>query len=474
MPYLRPRFLLPIQAAANGGQMSQLNSQFLLLILIFCSPFSWGARDMALFHPYDDTFTEIVTSFESAQKSIDMALYNVDASDAHPIAQWLARPDVQARIQSGSLKVRLLFEGYEKAPGHEEKMQFFENLGVDVRQFGLEQKMHHKFAIIDGTTRAAKLITGSANWSFFSHDFYNENVVFLESAPETSQKFQKHFNLLWSLAEEYGRAVTYPKARFAKLESSDSGIQVRFNTDNYDLDNLDLEKLPESDGFVLTKKIVDAIDSAESEILIATTRIRLRPVYNAILRAVERGVKVSMVVSMQSYFHLNHRKEIELENCADEFERTCSTSYDFAPLLYQLDYPGKENFEIRVKYYNVKKDAYLSKQMHSKYMIVDQQTVYTGSFNWSYSAEYQHIENLLAIERSYSDDVYDGFRSDFDYLWNMGRDQYDSVVKGLEEAAQTKQKISCELPEMMLRYDEIDYLIDSGYRHGTSLFDLCH
>jgi hypothetical protein len=82
-----------------------------ILSLIFIS--SAGAKVSALFHPYDNTFSAIVDRLEKAEDRIDMALYNIDSSKRNPIIAFIARKSTQAKLKSGSLKMRLLFEGYE-------------------------------------------------------------------------------------------------------------------------------------------------------------------------------------------------------------------------------------------------------------------------------------------------------------------------------------------------------------------------
>ena len=50
--------------------------------------------------------------------------------------------------------------------------------------------------------------------------------------------------------------------------------------------------------------------------------------------------------------------------------------------------------DVSFKYYSIRWDHSTAKQMHSKYMIVDNKTVYTGSYNWSNNAETSSLENV--------------------------------------------------------------------------------
>ena len=155
--------------------------RILIAILIATSPSLFANDISALFHPYDPTLKEIVAQFDRAEKSIDMALYNMDKSDRNPIITWLKQDKIQQRIQDKQLEVRLIFEGYEDKKVIQKKMDFFEKLGVDVKALSSSKKMHHKFAVIDGFSYNPVLISGSANWSMMSRNHFNENILFFKS-----------------------------------------------------------------------------------------------------------------------------------------------------------------------------------------------------------------------------------------------------------------------------------------------------
>ncbi|MCB0406867.1 MAG: hypothetical protein KDD34_01610 [Bdellovibrionales bacterium] len=427
-----------------------------------------------VFHPYDDSLNTIVKELEKAKSTIDLALYNIDMTTNNPVVAWLALPSTQARMKNRTLKVRLLFEGYDGTTANEEKLHFFEGLGIDAKILGRSQKMHHKFAVIDGYSNTPLLVTGSANWSLGSQNFYSENILFLPNQYSIAWQYLKEYELLWENSQEYGQAFTYShEENFFSRISPTQGISAYFNTNNYNIVNGNFEKKPDEEGYTLTRKIVAAIDASQSKIEIATTRIKLRPVYNAILRAARRGVKVQIVVSMQSYDYPERRKHALMRTCLNEYNSDCSTSQDFALLLNRNAYIGKDNVEVRIKYYHVDKGAYLSKQMHSKYIIIDDKTLLTGSFNWSYSAEYGHIENLLQIDRPYFSNILFEFHSDFYQLWNLGRNSYHSTIQDFENKISHGEPVECEITPMTLTYNEIDYLLDSGRRVNGSLSKSC-
>jgi phosphatidylserine/phosphatidylglycerophosphate/cardiolipin synthase-like enzyme len=418
-----------------------------------------NARVSALFHPYDDTFSAIVERMEKAQSRIDMALYNIDGSKNNPIIAFIASKKIQAKLSSGELKIRLLFEGYESKEKNAEKMNKLEDLGIDVRFVGSSKKMHHKFAVIDGNHNDSSVITGSANWSLSSKRNYNENILFFDHEEEIANNFQVEFNTLWSIAKEFGRSNFYIHQDLEK--SNTLALQSFFNIDNFKIRNNRLYK-DKNSGWVLTKKLVTAIDSAESHLQIATTRIKLRPLYNAIKRAAARGVKIDIVVTMGQYEYKSRRYKMKEEPCHDEYKKTCSTSKNFSVLLSRGGYEGSQNVQVRIKFFNVKTAAYLTKQMHSKYLIVDSKVLYTGSFNWSYSAEFNYIENIVRLDSERHKSVVSSFTEDFDTLFSLERGLYKSFVKRLESALREGTKIKCSFTPMALTFKEIDGIVSAG------------
>ena len=57
--------------------------------------------------------------------------------------------------------------------------------------------------------------------------------------------------------------------------------------------------------------------------------------------------------------------------------------------------------------------------MHNKYLVVDESTVITGSFNWTSKAVTTNKENIVIIS---DDKTANDFISNFELLWNAFRD----------------------------------------------------
>lgn len=443
---------------------------FLLLVCFLLSNFIF-AKVEVLFHPYDPSLSLIAEHLGQAKQTIDIAMYNMDTTEQSPIISLLSSDFMQSKIRSGELQVRLIFQGYEDPEKLSDKKTAMENLGVDVRHLAIGAKMHHKFAVIDGFTNVPTLVTGSANWSLSSRDNYNENILLIENKPGLAHKFQEQFQFLWDHSKDYGSDFNFKSLPLLNSEI-ENGFKVFFNTDNFVFVGNNRYFKSNENEFVLTKQVVRAIDAAKGSIKVASTRIKLRPIYNALVRAAQRGVKIEIVVTMEQYEFQDVRSRKKIYSCQNEYNKKCSTSKNFSIFLSRKDFQGSENIDLRVKYFNINKAAHLSKQMHSKYIIIDDQII-TGSFNWSYSSEYNHIENIVKIDGIQYPDVLEKFEIDFKRLWDLNRDTYSDLVSYFERAAVEDKKVDCAFDPITLNFSEIDYLLNSGQRFNKSLIGVC-
>jgi phosphatidylserine/phosphatidylglycerophosphate/cardiolipin synthase-like enzyme len=297
---------------------------------------------------------------------------------------------------------------------------------------------------------------------------YDEAMIFVHRRPVFSALFQSEFNKLWQLSDEFGE-TKFPETIATDEGHAEKGLNVFFNSSNYNIKNGRMTTI-EPKAWTLTKSIVNAIDQAKNTLDISTTRIVLRPIYDAILRAAQRGVKISVLVNQDQYSPWSIRKNKSLKECSDSFTEDCSSNIDFPWFLDSLNYAGKENVTVRVKFFSLNTKVTLAKQMHSKYVVVDSKKVMSGSFNWSVSSEYGHIENVVEIDGDQNQKAVDRFVDNHKYAVDQGRGQYKAYIAKIEEAIKTGVKTDCSFDPMALTYQEIDYLLDSGMRAGKKPF----
>lgn len=399
-----------------------MKSLLLILALLISTYTQAGVR--VLFHPHDPTLETIAEWILQAQSTVDIAMYNMDVSDSSPVIQTLKSPQVQQRLLEKTLKIRMVFEGYATAAENTKRMQVIEALGIDVRFFRKSVKVHHKFAVIDTGLASHRVITGSANWSMASYRNYNENILFFDQEDEVSYRYQLEFNRLWNASTEFGLESGYLTILPSTYQNIDDA-EIFFNSPR----TIDKNSSEESD---LTDQVVKMITGAQNEIQIATTRIRLVPILEALKAAAERGIRIKALISQDDYRDLYKRTD------------------------YLLKTP---NLELRVKFYNLKVSNYIAFQMHNKFMIVDNAEVVTGSFNWSHSSEYSHIENIVRLSGNLYAQVKPTFQNEFALLWDMGRDEYPAVVEKLTELRDNNLPTPCGVPQMALNVIEIRQLI---------------
>ena len=94
----------------------------------------------------------------------------------------------------------------------------------------------------------------------------------------------------------------------------------------------------------------------------------------------------------------------EFPQLDDEDRLVCSElGNHFGTLLVKAGVP------VRYKTYAYRWDYSYAPQMHDKYLIVDGETVATGSYNYSFTAEYDTFENVIVLDLRGSSDVCDFF-----------------------------------------------------------------
>ena len=124
--------------------------------------------------------------------------------------------------------------------------------------------------------------------------------------------------------------------------------------------------------------IISAIDHAQSSLKICVFTISDDRITEALLQAHRRGVKIKILTDNEKLF-------------------------DLGSDIKQL---AQAKIEIRTD--NTKN------HMHHKFAIMDNQTVLTGSYNWTRSAAMYNHENIIVSD---SKELVNDFLMQFDKLW---------------------------------------------------------
>ncbi len=146
----------------------------------------------------------------------------------------------------------------------------------------------------------------------------------------------------------------------------------------------------------IKKHLITEINSAKNSIDIAIYVFTDRDVADALNRIAKRGVKVRVLFGETS----------------DQFSSSVDES--LVPEIEKKK-DGIHKFE---------SDGI----MHNKFAVIDENTVITGSYNWTYSANAKNNENLIIIRDN--SQIARKYEDEFTRLWRRGRTLKTVIAKG--------------------------------------------
>jgi phosphatidylserine/phosphatidylglycerophosphate/cardiolipin synthase-like enzyme len=141
-----------------------------------------------------------------------------------------------------------------------------------------------------------------------------------------------------------------------------------------------------------TEAVVEALGKAKSTVLVQAYSFTSAPIARALVDAHKRGVKVDVVL--------------------DRSQRT--EKYSSATFVFNNGTPCSIDAQHAIA--------------HNKVMVIDSQTVITGSFNFTKAAEDNNAENLLLVQDA-------GMAAKYAQNWNVHR-QHSEPYSGLVLSAE--------------------------------------
>ncbi|MBK4775938.1 endonuclease (plasmid) [Candidatus Pantoea edessiphila] len=139
-----------------------------------------------------------------------------------------------------------------------------------------------------------------------------------------------------------------------------------------------------SPGHSAIQIILNAIEKSRNSISVAAYSFTSKPIALALINAQERGVNVRLVVDKKSN----------------------TGKYTAVTYLVNHFVPVRLNNRYTI--------------MHNKFMIIDDKSVETGSFNYTKNATSHNAENVIYIKNRI--DVARKYSKEFDRLWDEGKD----------------------------------------------------
>ena len=151
-------------------------------------------------HHSDGPFSQLLNLILSAQTSLDLCIYVLSFPplaeailELYERSEWTSSDDKK-------LQIRIIVDGREDEAMNSQ-ISRLSRKGIPIRcnEKSYSILMHNKFAIIDSKV----VLTGSLNWTKTAVLLNYENVL-ITSTRSLVNRYQEHFNLLWSQFKPYG------------------------------------------------------------------------------------------------------------------------------------------------------------------------------------------------------------------------------------------------------------------------------
>ncbi len=287
--------------------------------------------------PRNRTERALAKHIRSARETIDVAVYDFGLE--------LPAREMAMAAENG-VTVRVVTDGDEM---DEEGILLLQESGIEVvyRPEG-DRIMHHKFAVVDGQS----VWTGSTNWTETGTTMNNNHAMLLTST-DLADRYTDEFEQMFF--GDFGSDKQESDEHSAIALDSGGTAQVWFSPQDEPVDEL-----------------LSAIAAAESEIYFMIFSFTRDDVVEALVDAQARGVNVLGIFD---------ESQARMSYSVDE---------DLADAGIPVYIDGNDNTS-----------GFSGGKLHHKVMIIDpgvNNTVITGSMNWSTSGNSSNDENLLVLQ----------------------------------------------------------------------------
>ncbi|MFL6584568.1 MAG: phospholipase D-like domain-containing protein [Chthoniobacterales bacterium] len=324
-----------------------------------------------------EVMVRLVRFISAAQRSLDLALYDMRLSEGLKVPLQQALAD---RARAG-VAVRICFDGDKPiepnlaagqdpaSPGTSAQV---ESLGFPWRRIAGMKLMHHKFIVRD----AAAVWTGSLNLTDDAFTLMENNVVTIDSA-EIANFYALDFDEIWRREnfEKTGEITT----RDVQLTYAGAPADVRV-------------MFSPGCGLEIDEEIARRVRNAQRRVRICSLLINSGTLINALLNLLNGGrvqvdgiydaTQMAEVYRQWNDVPSNRWKVPALQDIVRRASLIGKNSTPYTPA-------GRHDF------------------MHNKVLVVDD-TVITGSFNFSRSAQF-NAENILFVGSAAFAEAYSGY-----------------------------------------------------------------
>jgi phosphatidylserine/phosphatidylglycerophosphate/cardiolipin synthase-like enzyme len=286
--------------------------------------------------------------------SIDSARLTVDVA-AYSLTLNSIR-DALIRAHDRGVRVRMVMESDNMDSSTTQKLK---GAGIPILGDRREGLMHNKFMVIDNS----EVWTGSMNFTVSGTYTDNNNLIRIRSV-NMAEDYTKEFNEMF-VDDKFGPDVVAATPN-PRVTVDGTPIDVYFSPDDH-----------------VQASLLDLIDNAQDSIYFMAFSFTADSLGNALLKRSEDGLVVSGVME------------------TDQVNSNIGTEFDpFKQARLDVLLDGNEG------------------QMHHKVMIIDENTVVFGSYNFTNSAETKNDENLLVV---YNADIATQFMAEFQRVYKQAK-----------------------------------------------------
>jgi phosphatidylserine/phosphatidylglycerophosphate/cardiolipin synthase-like enzyme len=316
--------------------------------------------------PPQQVAERLASFLRGAQQSLDIAIY--DSGLIGDLADVVGSAIVESQARGVSIRVAYHAETERTkgipAPSSQTAL-FVESLHVPCRPAGTRQNlMHHKYVIRDGGSGNAAIWTGSTNWGADAWA-REENVILELYSPQLAGHYSTDFDEIWSGPIENSGGGAGGAGALA-YEGQPVRGDVWFSP---------------AEGPAMADAAGKTMVRASRRVVIASPVLTSGSILNALSELVDQGqVPVRGIVDRTQ---MEEVREQWGENDASAWKLSA-----FESLARRVGLVGKRSTPWS--------PAAVHDYMHLKMIVVDD-AVFTGSFNFSHSGE-DNAENLLRLD----------------------------------------------------------------------------
>jgi len=336
------------------------------------------------FRPDQPVTAQIIKAVETAEKSIDIALYEFRQKEVLKALGEARRRGVKIRVIvdfKSAFPARR--EGQSYWPQRALELQSLIDQGFDVtilrgiQRYGI---MHNKVAIFDGKLA----LFGSFNWSYTSERNHFENINFFNDAKRI-EGLQAYWDYLRGNSVPFAQALEHAWPQEVPAPPRDEAPDVLFNRVRFPAWMFSPDRAVED-------AVVQAIETADVSIDLSMFTLTSPRIVKALLEAKQEGVKVRVLV--------------DEGQAGQQFMK---------PFVEWLAF-----HKIAVKTLagpNPNGPPWAEKN-HNKLMILDGKMVLTGSLNYTKSGMLTNFENVFFLNNKTDVRAYVQY---FDDMFRMRR-----------------------------------------------------